>query len=81
MLAENIDVAELPNKDGKGKQLHPASCLFQTPADLVGFLRLGDALKIVRGPPKPDPNSPDLEPLEPFVAAACANASQAYGPV
>ena len=45
------------------------------------FRHLGDALTIVRGPPKPDPNSPDLEPLEPFVAAACANASQAYGPV
>ena len=40
-----------------------------------------ETLKIVRGPPKPDLNSPDLEPLEPFVAAACANASQAYGPV
>ena len=70
LLAEGIAAPDLPNKDSTGKQLHP-HCLFTTLGDLVelGIIQLGDALKIVRGPPKPDADAPDLAS---FVAAACA---------
>ena len=73
LLAEGIAAPDLPNKGSKGKQLHP-HCLFTTLGGLVelGITRLGDALMIVRGPPKPDADAPDLAS---FVGDACAGVS------